>query len=300
MTSDFLIIGCTSAVGSRLVIKLLDQGYSVDGVRLNSACKIKSKSHNCEPLDFLSTDPHMIVSKYPSRNLVMASWITAPGIFWGSPLNSKWATAYKGLMMAFKSGGGSKIIGIGSCAEYDFTGPASLSEESLSDPKTAYGKAKLEVRNFLNQLELEFLWVRTFFQYGPEDYDAKFIASLLKAFQQNQDFDLRDPGALRDYVYIDDVAEVLFKLILKGSKGVFNIGTGHSVSGYEVASIAHEALGGRGAILVAQGGSQVDNIFASTEKLEKEIGPIEWTDIESGIRKMIAARDVFSRGEDTK
>ena len=53
MTSDFLIIGCTSAVGSRLVVKLLDQGYSVGGVRLNSACKIKSKSHNCEPLDFL-------------------------------------------------------------------------------------------------------------------------------------------------------------------------------------------------------------------------------------------------------
>jgi len=296
MTSDFLIVGCTSAVGSRLLIKLLDQGYSADGIRLNSDCKIKSKLHNCEPLDFLSTDPSSIVSKYPSSNLIMVSWITAPGVFWESPLNSKWAEAYKGLMIAFKNSGGSKIVGIGSCAEYKLESSRALSEESITDPKTAYGKAKLEVCHFLNQLELEFLWVRTFFQYGPEDNDAKFIVSLLNAFQKNLDFDLRDPEGLRDYVFIDDVVEVLYRLIFKGSKGVFNIGTGHSVSGYEVASIARDAMGGKGKILVSREGSQISNIFASTEKLEKEIGPVEWSDIESGIRRVIAARTNSRRG----
>jgi nucleoside-diphosphate-sugar epimerase len=300
MTSDFLIVGCTSAVGSRLLIKLLDQGYSVDGIRLNSDCKIKSKLHNCEPLDFLSTDPRIIVSKYPSSNLIMASWITTPGVFWESPLNSKWAEAYKDLMTAFRDNGGSKVVGIGSCAEYKFESSTALSEESVTDPKSAYGKAKLEVFHFLNQLELEFVWVRTFFQYGPEDNDAKFIVSLLNAFQKNLDFDLRDPEGLRDYVFIDDVVEVLYRLIAKGSKGVFNIGTGHSVSGYEVASIARDAMGRRGKILVSQDGSQVSNIFASTEKLEKEIGPVEWSDIESGIRQVIAVRTNSLRGKDTK
>jgi len=296
MTSNFLIVGCTSAVGSRLLIKLLDQGYTVDGIRLNSACKIKSKLHNCEPLDFLSTDPSSIVSKYPSSNLIMASWITTPSVFWESPLNSKWAEAYKDLMIAFKNNGGLKIVGIGSCAEYKLESSTALSEESVTDPKTAYGKAKLEVCHFLNQLELEFLWVRTFFQYGPEDNDAKFIVSLLNAFQKNLDFDLRDPEGLRDYVFIDDVVEVLYRLIFKGSKGVFNIGTGHSVSGYEVASIARDAMGRKGKILLSRDASQVSNIFASTEKLEKEIGPVEWSDIESGIKQVIAARTNSRRG----
>lgn len=296
MTSDFLIVGCTSAVGSRLLIKLLDQGYTVDGIRLNSDCKIKSKLHNCAPLDFLSTDPSSIVSKYPSSNLIMASWITTPGVFWESPLNSKWAEAYKNLMIAFKNNGGSKIVGIGSCAEYKPESSTALSEESVTDPKTAYGKAKLEVCHFLNQLELEFLWVRTFFQYGPEDNDAKFIVSLLNAFQKNLDFDLRDPEGLRDYVYIDDVVAVLYRLIAKGSKGVFNIGTGHSVSGYEVASIARDAMGRKGKILLSRDTSQVSNILASTEKLEKEIGPVEWSDVESGIKQVIAARTNSRRG----
>jgi nucleoside-diphosphate-sugar epimerase len=296
MTSDFLIVGCTSAVGSRLLIKLLDQGYTVDGIRLNSDCKIKSKLHNCDPLDFLSTDPSSIVAKYPSSNLIMASWITTPGVFWESPLNSKWAEAYKELMIAFKNNGGSKIVGIGSCAEYKLESSTAMSEESVTDPKTAYGKAKLEVCHFLNQLELEFLWVRTFFQYGPEDNDAKFIVSLLDAFEKNLDFDLRDPEGSRDYVYIDDVVEVLYRLIVKGSKGVFNIGTGHSVSGYEVASIARDAMGRKGKILLSRDASQVSNIFASTEKLEKEIGPVEWSDIESGIKQVIAARTNSRRG----
>ncbi len=292
MNSDFLILGCTSAVGSRLLVKLLGQGYRVNGIRLNSNCKIKNANHSCESLNVLDTDPQIIVSKFPSRTLLMTSWITTPGIFWDSPLNSKWAEAYKDLIMAFKANGGSRIVGLGSCAEYRLGGDSALSEASITEPSSAYGKSKLEVCRFVAQLEMDFLWVRTFFQYGPEDYDEKFIASLLNAFQKNQVFYLRDPSGRRDYVHIDDVSEVLFKLIMKGSRGVFNIGTGHSVSGYEVASIAHSASGNRGGVLVSDPISQAQNIFASTEKLENEIGSVEWIDIKTGIKQIIMRKNL--------
>ena len=300
MNSDFLIVGCTSAVGSRLLVKLLDQGYSVNGIRLNSNCKIKNTNHSCESLDVLNTDPRIIVSKFPSNTLIMTSWITTPGIFWDSPLNSKWAEAYRNLILAFKANGGSRIVGLGSCAEYRFDGQSALSEASITKPISAYGKSKLEVCHFLAQLENDFLWVRTFFQYGPEDYEEKFIASLIDAFQKNQVFDLRDPSGRRDYVHIDDVSEVLYRLIMKGSRGVFNVGTGHSVSGYEVASITHRAMENKGKVLVSEPNLQAQNIFASNEKIEKEIGPIEWIDIESGIQQMITKRITSPRVGDTK
>ena len=290
MNSDFLIVGCTSAVGSRLVVKLLEQGYRVNGIRLNANCKIKNTNHSCESLDVLITDPQIIVSKFPSSALITASWITTPGIFWDSSLNSKWAEAYKKLILAFITNGGSRIVGLGSCAEYRLDGESALSEASVTEPISAYGKSKLEVCHFLAQLEIDFLWVRTFFQYGPEDYEEKFIASLINAFQKNQVFDLRDSSGRRDYVHIDDVSEVLFRLIMKGSQGVFNIGTGHSVSGYEVASIAHSAMDNKGRVRVSDTISQAQNIFASTEKLEKEIGPIEWIDVKTGIQQMITKR----------
>lgn len=300
MNPDFLIVGCTSAVGSRLLFKLLDQGYRVRGIRLNSECKVKNKNHYCESLDLLNTDPQIIISKVPSRTLLLAAWCTTPGIFWDSPLNSKWADTYKNLILAFKANGGSRIVGLGSCAEYKIDGVSALSEINVTEPDSAYGKSKLDVCRFLSQLEIDFLWVRTFFQYGPEDYEEKFIASLIIAFQKNQDYYLRDPSGRRDYVYIDDVSEVLFKLILKGSRGIFNIGTGNSVSGYEVASIAHSATGNGGRVLATDSISQAQNIFASTEKLENEIGPIKWTDVEIGIQQMITRQTTFRKVRDPK
>ena len=300
MNCDFLIVGCTSAVGSRLLVKLLDQGYRVNGIRLNSNCEIKNMNHSCESIDVLNTDPRIVISKFPSSTLLMTSWITTPGIFWDSPLNSKWAEAYKDLILEFKASGGSRIVGLGSCAEYRLDGKSALSETSVAEPISAYGKSKLEVCHFLAQLEIDFLWVRTFFQYGPEDYEDKFIASLINAFQKNQVFDLRDPRGRRDYVHIDDVSEVLFKLIRKGSRGVFNIGTGHSVSGYEVASIAHSAMGNTGKVLASSQISEVQNIFASIEKLEKEIGPIEWIDVKTGIQQIITKRITSSKGWGTE
>jgi hypothetical protein len=46
--------------------------------------------------------------------------------------------------------------------------------------------------------------------------------------------------------------------------------------------------------------SQAQDIFASTKKLENEIGPIEWIDAESGIRQMISKRITFRRVGDAK
>jgi UDP-glucose 4-epimerase len=81
---------------------------------------------------------------------------------------------------------------------------------------------------------------------------------------------------------------------------VYNVGTGHSFSGYEVASIAHRAMENKGKLVVPDPISQAQDIFASTKKLEKEIGPIEWIDIESGIQQMITTKITSRRVGDAK
>lgn len=297
MKSDFLIIGCTSAVGSRLLVRLLNQGFKVTGVRLNSPCKVSHESHTCTSVDILNSDPQKIASMYPSKNLILASWISTPGVFWESPINLKWNAAYKALVTEFLSYGGSKVIGIGSCAEYINDGDGFLSEVSPTEPLSTYGKSKLDLFNHLSKSEVEFLWVRTFFQYGPDEDDRKFISSLIRKFRLNQDFNLHEPEGLRDYVYIDDVADVLMKLINKGSQGDFNIGTGYAISNYEVASLVLNALQSRSRIQIFGSTSKPTHVVASTEKLEKEVGPIDWIEIECGIQKMIEAKATSQKGD---
>ena len=299
MRSDFLIIGCTSSVGSRLLSLLLDQGFKVSGIRHSSPCQIKHENHTCTSLDILSTDPKTITSMYPSENLILASWITTPGIFWDSPINLEWAAAYKAVITDFQSHGGMKVIGIGSCAEYAPQEEAALSELSPTEPLTTYGKSKLDVFKHLSNSEGEYLWVRPFFQYGPDDDERKFISSLINSFRKNQEFTLQDPDGLRDYVYIDDVANVLVRLINKRAEGEFNIGTGSAVSNHEVASFVCKALEGKGKILVSRNVSKPKPVLASTEKLKREIGQIDWTSIEAGITRIIRAKNASQKGEVT-
>ena len=59
-------------------------------------------------------------------------------------------------------------------------------------------------------------------------------------------------------------------------------------------------MGNRGKVLVSDPIPQAQNIFASTEKLEKEIGPIEWIDVKTGIQQMITKGIPSRRVGDTK
>ena len=56
------------------------------------------------------------------------------------------------------------------------------------------------------------------------------------------------------------------------------------------------ALQSRSRIQICDSTSTPKHVVASTEKLEKEIGPIEWIDIETGIQKMIEAKATSQKG----
>ena len=287
--AKFLLIGCTSTIGKNLIPRLISDGHEVDGIRYKSDCLISEPFHSCQAIDLLSSNLGEVIRGSKADYLVLAAWITLPGIYLSSEENTLWLNSYALILDEFKRSGGSCIVGLGSCAEYYSPQPSKTTETDLAIPESEYGKAKVAVLDLIQETGLEYLWTRTFFQYGADDPHGKFIKAAILALSNGGEFYVFDPLAKRDYVYFEDVVFAIHQLISRGARGVFNIGTGQAYSNLEVAQLVHQKLGYVGSVRINDNPPEESLICSSNVKVSTAIGFHDWTTLQEGISLVIKA-----------
>ncbi len=289
VAADFLIIGCTSEIGSRLLRSLLSLGYKVDGIRHESNCKVVGENHKCVSMNLFAVDPNTLALTATARKVILASWYTKHTDFWESPLNREWGKMYRRLCQSFIDNGVKGFVGIGSCAEYSWSNPDKISELAATSPVSLYGQEKLALLNWLNEKTSDLLWVRPFFVYGPNDHPDKLIKGAISKKASNTILSIQESQVYVDHVFVDDVALLSAKLISINAKGVFNIGTGEAISPIEVAHI----VGCDFEVLKDASGCQESPkpkiVAADNEKITQALGKIEWTSLNSGISNIMTA-----------
>jgi UDP-glucose 4-epimerase len=123
-------------------------------------------------------------------------------------------------------------IGIGSQAEYGNLDKR-ISESDVCRPTTEYGKAKLECAELSAELckrsGMQHSWLRLFSVYGPEDNHDWLIQYLIKEMLKNKEVNVTKGEQFWDYLYIDDVSEMFYKLKDVSGTGVANLGFGKGV-----------------------------------------------------------------------
>lgn len=107
-------------------------------------------------------------------------------------------------------------IGVGSQAEYGNLDKR-ISESDECHPTTLYGKAKLECCNLSASLcaesGIDHSWLRLFSVYGPDDNHEWLIQYLITEMLNDRDINVTKGEQFWDYLYIDDVNEMFFKLM---------------------------------------------------------------------------------------
>ena len=125
-----------------------------------------------------------------------------------------------------------KFIQIGSSLEYGSL-KSPQSENFSCSPESNYSNAKyLASKNLLNlykNYNLPLIIIRPYQLYGPAQDTNRFIPFVIKACLQNKYFPCSEGKQRRDFLYIDDFVNFIFKVIIKDNiKGeIFNIGYGH-------------------------------------------------------------------------
>lgn len=115
----------------------------------------------------------------------------------------------------------------GTCFEYGMIG-GELTEEMETHPENPYGKAKDELRKYLQTLQNEYQfslkWLRLFYMYGKGQAPNSLISQLDKAISENsKTFNMSGGEQVRDFLPIDKIAYYIVKSSLQTKvDGVIN------------------------------------------------------------------------------
>ncbi len=126
-----------------------------------------------------------------------------------------------------------------------------FTEEHAPGPIDIYGETKLAgealVRRFASETAVPTVIARLFNAFGPRDTNPHLIPDVLAQLGEGDTVRLGNLEPVRDYVYLEDLAAALVKLLGASGEGcaVFNVGSGEGRSVREVVSAFETAVGRR-------------------------------------------------------
>ena len=148
------------------------------------------------------------------------------------------------LMRVCKERGAKRFLFAGSQAEYgqtlsdietkygkdfDINAIPRQSEDAPTNPKSKYGKAKLELKSKLknlgDSLGIEYVHMRIFSVFGSGDHETSLISTCIRDFKENKDVHIGECIQSWNYIYIKDLCEAVYLLSKKDLQGefVFNV-----------------------------------------------------------------------------
>ncbi|MEH6547706.1 MAG: NAD-dependent epimerase/dehydratase family protein [Sneathiella sp.] len=240
-----LVTGATGLIGRRVVERLCASGHSVLAVgRTPTGFEDSDEITYC-PLDL--HDPIAVTAffeRHKPRQLIHLAWEATPGTFWQSPENFRWITASAHLLDRFVVHGGQRAILAGSCAEYGWGQNPLQEHHSALNPRSYYSAAKAAFHNLAQVIaqDIDLVWSRVFFPYGPEEDGSKLISHILREISADRLPEFKTSGRAVDFIHLSDVAYCFERLLGAPLTGPVNICSGVALKPLEIAAVAVRLL----------------------------------------------------------
>lgn len=274
--SRVLVTGAGGFIGRRVVPLLEEAGHEVHA----------AEGDLLDP----ATAPRLIESARPSHVLHLA-WFTKHGLFWEAPENLPWVEASLGLWRAFAaSEGAERFVGVGSCAEYEWSEPVLAEASTPLRPASLYGVCKDATRRMLEAASqragITFAWGRVFFIYGPDEASGRLVPAVADALAEGRPARTSDGEQIRDFLHVDDAARALAALLGSEVQGAVNIGSGNGVAVREIVETmgrlaGHPELIELGAVPRAEG--DPPELVAEATRLRDEVGWAPEVELDAGL-----------------
>jgi nucleoside-diphosphate-sugar epimerase len=294
MSNAVLVTGASGFIGRMLTPLLVREGYEVHAVRRRLA-EPELAGVRWHSVDLLAPGAsETLVESVRASHLVHLAWYAVPQSFWSSDRNISWVEASLRLVRSFAAAGGRRAVLAGSCAEYDLTDGLCVENVTPRRPASLYGACK----NALQQVVAEHsrsagysaAWPRIFFAYGPGEPPGRLVPSVVVGLRDGQRVELSDGDRQRDFVYVEDVAVALARLLSSDVEGPINVGSGQATS---IRDIVHEIgstmerpeLVRFGAQAAHDGDPQL--VVADTRRLNDELGWTPAVSLEAGIARTV-------------
>lgn len=296
-----LLTGASGFIGRHCIPLLTKQGYEVHALTSR-----KDPQHDpnvsWHTIDLLNPDEvHNAMVTICPTHLLHLAWYTVPGKYWSAIENIQWLKASLNIVEEFSGVEGERIVSAGTCAEYDWKYGYCSEHITPLKPQTLYGISKQSFhalsQEILKTANISNAWGRIFFLYGPFENQARLVPSIINALLQGKPAPCTTGYQIRDYLFVEDVADAFVRLLDSPVTGPVNIASGKPVSIREIieligTKIGHEDLIRYGQIRTSS--SEVPLIVADNRRLLHDVGWHQQNDLGTGLDKTIVWWKKFS------
>lgn len=206
------------------------------------------------------------------------------------------------LAEAAANAGVGAFVGVGSQGEYGAS--SAMTEDSLPQPTTMYGTAKVVTyfltRQIAAQAQMRHAWLRLFSTYGPDDNDGWLIPTLIGEFLAGRRPKTTLGTQSWDWLHVEDVARgILAVATTPTAEGLFNLGSGKATRVRDVVETLRDLAAPGMELVFGEIPFRPDQVMF----MQADIGRLEaatgWTPriaIRDGLVQTVAARRGWQAG----
>jgi nucleoside-diphosphate-sugar epimerase len=286
-----LVTGGSGFIGHRTLEPLAQFGFDVHIAARRPWISGFGQFHSVNLLDADKSEE--LISNVRPTHILHCAWDVTHGRFWDALENLDWVAATLRLARAFATYDGRRFVGVGTCAEYDWSddGVRPRREDDLLRPTSFYGQAKAStatvLQAFFSVKEISFAWGRLFHLFGPGEAPGRLVASVARALIAGERARCGAGHVVRDYMPVEQAGAALAMLVESNVEGPVNVATGNAISIETIAHLLGE-ISGRpdlvdiGALPAVIGTPSV--MMADVTRLRQEVGFNTTFDLKTALR----------------
>jgi nucleoside-diphosphate-sugar epimerase len=286
-----LVTGAAGFVGRHCLRPLADRGYEVHAVSHTGRRAGIAEWHSADLLDPAAR--RRLLAEVAPTHLLHAAWYLEPGRYTGSAVNADWVVASLDLVRRFQEAGGTRVVAVGSCFEYEF-GPVPFHEASTLRPATVYGSCKVALSTALEALSaatgLSSAWARLFYLYGPFEDRRRLIADITTSLLEGREVATSEGTQRRDYMFVVDTGDALAAVLDSEVTGAVNVATGEAQPVRDLVELVGEATGRQQLVRFGERplpAGEPDEIRADIGRLTHEVGWHAVTPMRDAVTKTV-------------
>ena len=234
MKKKVLVIGGTGFIGFHLIKKLIKKNYNIHSISTNKP----NKYRNIKGVKYILSDISDLSKLKRDINKDIYEYVINLGGYVDHTNKKKTLASHylgcKNLINIFSNSKIKKFIQMGSSGEYGAMKSPHY-ENINAKPLTMYNIAKKKASNILlkyfKRFNFPVVIFRLYLTYGPNQDENRFVPIVIKNCLKQKSFDLSHCNQYRDFIYIDDVVNLIIKSLKvnRANGEIFNIGTGKPI-----------------------------------------------------------------------
>ncbi len=297
MNKKILIVGGTGFIGYHLGCKLIKKNWNVFSISTKKPKKIRYN----KKFEYLFCNIANKKKLYNILDDIEFDYVVNCGGYVDHKNKKKTFDSHflgcKNLADYFLNKDLKSFIQIGSSIENGFQ-KSPQKEKLITDVtkmKSIYGLSKLKATNYLIKLykkkDLPVTILRLYLAYGKKQDLNRFLPITINSCLKNKDFDCSNGLQKRDFVYVDDVVEAIYRSMLhKKSKGeIFNLGSGKPLKIRDIIEMVRKKVSGGnpqyGKIKFRK--DEIKYLFPSIQNITKKINWRPRVSFNDGLKKTI-------------